>query len=76
VLKYESRQRDEEYLAWKAGVGGFEKLDHLQKQQKQTMDFVRELTAEEIRDLYEIFKIDFELFDYSAEKYFKVHDDK
>lgn len=78
ILKFETLEEDQRYLIEKAGLSKLgvrpeHKNPGKGKHNNETLiSSFAELTKSQIRGLYEIFKYDFEIFDYSAEPFIKI----
>jgi len=77
IAKFETLDEDQQYLIFKAG------LSHLIEPQKKNIGkgkntsellkkYYTTLTPRQIHEIYEIFKYDFELFDYQPEEFFDM----
>lgn len=77
IAKFETLEEDQRYLIEKAGLGNVIKPEHKNSGKgKNTnellMSHYAQLTKSQIKGLYQVFKYDFELFDYSPSDYIKA----
>ena len=77
ILKFETLDEDQRYLIEKAGLTGIIKPEHRNTGKgKNTneilMSFYAQLTKSQVKGLYNVFRHDFELFDYSPDEFIKV----
>ncbi|KAG5678472.1 hypothetical protein PVAND_008142 [Polypedilum vanderplanki] len=81
ILKFETLDEDQRYLIEKAGLAGIIRPEHKNsgKGQKNTkellMSYYAQLTKSQVKGLYQLYKYDFELFDYSPTEYFSAAKD-
>lgn len=75
ILKFETLDDDQRYLIDKAGLSALIKPEHKNsgKGQKNTnellMNYYGQLTKSQVKGLYQVFRHDFEIFDYSPQEY-------
>ncbi|XP_070499217.1 carbohydrate sulfotransferase 11 [Chironomus tepperi] len=77
ILKFETLDEDQRYLIEKAGLTGIIKPEHRNSGKgKNTneilMSFYAQLTKSQVKGLYNVFRHDFELFDYSPDEFIKI----
>lgn len=78
ILKFETLEDDQRYLIEKAGLSklGVRPEHKNPGKGKHTNESLvnsfSELTTSQVRGLYEIFKYDFEIFDYSPDAFMKI----
>lgn len=77
ILKFETLDEDQRYLIEKAGLGNAIKPEHKNSGKgKNTnellMNHYSQLTKSQVKGLHQLFKYDFELFDYSTDEFVKV----
>lgn len=77
ILKFETLDEDQRYLIEKAGLTGIIKAEHKNSGKgKNTneilMSFYAQLTKSQVKGLYNVFRHDFELFDYSPDEFIKI----
>uniref|UniRef100_A0AAG5DRL1 Carbohydrate sulfotransferase n=1 Tax=Anopheles atroparvus TaxID=41427 RepID=A0AAG5DRL1_ANOAO len=77
ILKMETFAQDMEYLANRTQLSG--KIDRVQMNHSRRdsvnrliKKYFSQLTRQQLQDLYDIYKIDFDLFEYSSKKYFEL----
>ncbi|GAB0096286.1 hypothetical protein DMENIID0001_117720 [Sergentomyia squamirostris] len=77
IAKFETLDEDQKYIIEKANIGHVvaPQWKNSGKGAKTTVDliddFYNELSAEQVRNLYEFFKYDFELFGYSVREFIR-----
>lgn len=81
IAKFETLDEDQKYLIEKAGLGHLIKPQWKnsgkgKNTQELLMKYYAQLTKYQINGLYEMFRYDFELFNYSPDEYVKVGLDK
>lgn len=73
IMRFETLEEDQRYLINKVGLGSVIKPEHMNTGKGNTnqhlMNQYAELTKSQVRGLYEFFKYDFELFDYTADEF-------
>jgi chondroitin 4-sulfotransferase 11 len=77
IAKFETLDEDQRYLIEKAGLGNVIKPEHKNSGKgKNTnellMSHYAQLTRSQVKGVFEIFKYDFELFDYSPDEFFRI----
>lgn len=77
IAKFETLEEDQRYLIEKAGLRDIIRPEHKNSGKgKNTnellMSYYAQLTKSQVKGLYEVFKYDFELFDYRPDEFFKV----
>lgn len=77
ILKFETLDEDQRYLIEKAGLTGVIKAEHRnmgkgKNTQELLTSYYAQLTKSQVKGLYQIFKHDFEIFDYSPNEYFNA----
>lgn len=77
ILKFETLEEDQRYLIEKAGLGNVIKPEHKnsgkgKNTNEQLMNQYAQLTKSQVRGLHEVFKYDFELFDYNPDTFIKA----
>lgn len=80
IAKFETLEEDQRYLIDKAGLGNVIKPEHKnsgkgKKTNELLMSHYAQLTKSQVKGIFQIFKYDFELFDYSPNEFFKVAQD-
>lgn len=75
ILKFETLDEDQRYLIETANLKGIIKPEHKnlgkgKNTQELLMSYYSQLTKLQVKGLYEIFKYDFEVFDYDPNPYF------
>lgn len=81
IAKFETLEEDQMYLIEKAGLGGLIKPQWKnpgkgKNTHELIMKYYSQLTKNQIKGLYEMFKFDFELFDYNPAEYLRMGLDK
>lgn len=77
ILKFETLEEDQRYLIEKAGLTGIIKPEHRNTGKgKNTndiiMNYYAQLTKSQVKGLYQLYKHDFEIFDYDPEEFLRV----
>ncbi|KFB35107.1 hypothetical protein ZHAS_00001000 [Anopheles sinensis] len=77
ILKMETYARDMEHLANRTQLAGKIKAVQMNHSRRDSVErlikkYFSQLTKQQFDDLYDIYKIDFALFEYSPEKYFDI----
>lgn len=77
ILKFETLDEDQRYLIEKASLNGVIKPEHKnsgkgKNTQELLMSYYAQLKKSQVKGLYEIFKFDFEVFDYNPNEYFNA----
>ncbi|CRL06910.1 CLUMA_CG019471, isoform A [Clunio marinus] len=77
IAKFETFEDDQKYLIEKAGLGSIIKPEHKntgkgKNTNELLMSHYAELTKSQVKGLYQVFKYDFELFDYSPDEFIKI----
>lgn len=77
IMKFETLDEDQRYLIEKASLTNLIKPEHKNSGKgkhtnDQLMSHYAQLTKSQVKGLHELFKFDFELFDYSASEFVKV----
>lgn len=77
IAKFETLAEDQRYLIEKAGLGNVIKPEHKNSGKgKNTNELLMihyaQLTKSQVKGLHEVFKYDFELFDYSPDEFIKA----
>lgn len=77
IAKFETLDEDQRYLIEKAGLGTAIRPEHKNSGKgKNTnellMSHYAQLSKSQVKGLHQVFKYDFELFDYSPSEFFKV----
>ncbi|XP_055708756.1 carbohydrate sulfotransferase 11-like [Phlebotomus papatasi] len=77
IAKFETLEEDQRYIIDKANIGHIvsPQWKNSGKGKKSTVDmledFYNELSDKQVKELYEFFKYDFELFDYSVREFYR-----
>ncbi|GAB0087834.1 Carbohydrate sulfotransferase [Sergentomyia squamirostris] len=74
IAKFETLDVDQIYIIEKANISNIvtpQWRNPGKKKEKAVEDFYKELSNQQIRELYEIYEYDFEIFDYSVNKFFQ-----
>lgn len=76
ILKFDTLEEDQIYLIEKAGLGNVIKPEHKnsgkgKNTNEHLMNQYAQLTKSQVLGLYQIFKYDFELFDYSPDDFIR-----
>lgn len=77
IAKFETLEEDQRYLIEKVSLGNVIKPEHKNSGKgKHTNELLMihyaQLTKSQVKGLFELFKYDFELFDYSPNEFIKV----
>jgi chondroitin 4-sulfotransferase 11 len=80
ILKFETLEEDQRYLIEKAGLSGIIKPEHKNSgkgrhTKELLMSYYAQLTKTQVKELYAMFKHDFELFDYNPTEYINAAQD-
>lgn len=80
ILKFETLDEDQRFLIDKAGLGSVIRPEHKNSGKSKStnemlMSHYAQLTKSQVRGLHQVFKYDFELFDYSTDEFVKVAQD-
>lgn len=81
IAKFETLEEDQNFLIEKVGLRSMIKPQWKnpgkgKNTHELLMKYYSQLTKNQIKGLYEMFRFDFELFDYSPDEYLKVGQDK
>uniref|UniRef100_A0A1B0DHX0 Carbohydrate sulfotransferase n=1 Tax=Phlebotomus papatasi TaxID=29031 RepID=A0A1B0DHX0_PHLPP len=77
IAKFETLEEDQRYIIDKANIGHIvsPQWKNSGKGNKSTVDlledFYKELSENQVKEMYELFKYDFELFDYSVGEFYR-----
>lgn len=80
IAKFETLDEDQRYLIDKASLGNVIKPEHKntgkgKNTNEMLMNQYGQLTKSQVKGLYQVFKYDFEIFDYSPDEFMKVAQD-
>lgn len=80
ILKFETLDEDQRFLIDKAGLANVIRPEHKNSGKSKStnemlMSHYAQLTKSQVRGLHQVFKYDFELFDYSSDEFVKVAQD-